>query len=63
VLFLKKKKKKWLLQWDDGESPVKFFKAQGFEILFLPLMTMRGLCLITKTEVEEQICFLLFYKD
>lgn len=36
-----------------AESPIKFFKAHGFDILALPLITVRGLCLITMAEVEE----------
>ncbi|KAI5940310.1 Cilia- and flagella-associated protein 36 [Manis javanica] len=44
-----------------AESPIKFFKAHGFDILFLSLITSKGSCLITMAELgnpspNQQTC-------
>lgn len=43
-------------------SPIKFSKAHGFDILFLPLITFKGLCLITMADVRRNRSdFVSFY--
>lgn len=46
-----------------AESPITFFKAYDTDILFLPLITIKGLCLIIMAEVgrRNRFDFVSFY--